>query len=71
STGLAGNVRIQISRDGGATFQNLFGNTPNDGSQLWNVVGPPTNSALIRVRSRFDAAVADDSNGTFSVAVPP
>ncbi|MCG8459609.1 MAG: hypothetical protein MI919_25295, partial [Holophagales bacterium] len=69
STDLAGNVRIQISRDGGATFQSLFGNTPNDGSQLWNVVGPATNDALIRVRSRFDAAVADDSDAAFTI--PP
>ncbi|MDA8016951.1 MAG: hypothetical protein MPN21_05830 [Thermoanaerobaculia bacterium] len=67
STGLSGNVRIELSRDGGATFETLFGNTANDGAQNWNVTGPATTQALIRVSSRVDPSIFDESDGTFTI----
>lgn len=64
-----GNVRIELSRDGGATWANLIGSTPNDGEQLWDVKGAPTNRALVRVTSRDNPAVTDTSDSTFTI--PP
>jgi hypothetical protein len=64
-----GNVRVQLSRDGGATWTNLTGSTPNDGEQLWDVKGAPTIQALVRVTSKDDGSITDTSDGTFNI--PP
>lgn len=66
---LGGNVRIDLSRDGGATWEVLFATTPNDGVQSWRVIGAATSQALLRVASRTEPAVADTSNATFNI--PP
>ena len=64
-----GNMRVQLSRDGGATWTNLIGSTPNDGEQLWDVKGAPTNQALVRVQSRDNPASVDTSDSVFTI--PP
>jgi hypothetical protein len=51
------NVKIELSRNGGATFETLFASTPNDGSECWLVTGPATTRALIRVSSTDNPAV--------------
>src|SRR2546426_10105528 len=48
-TGVISAVRIDLSRDGGATWQTLFSSTPNDKSQPWTVTGPSTTQARVRV----------------------
>lgn len=68
SANLSGNVRIELSRDGGATWLSLFANTPNDGSQSWNVTGPATPQALIRITSRAEPSVSDTGD---AFAIPP
>ncbi|MEM7482700.1 MAG: hypothetical protein AAF481_16100 [Acidobacteriota bacterium] len=65
--GVAGNVRIALSRNGGA-FQTLFANTPNDGVQSWLVTGPVADTAVVRVSSVADPGVFDDSEA-FSITV--
>lgn len=55
SAGIYGNVRIEISRDGGSTYQVLFDSVVNTGSQTWLVTGPPTSEALIRITSLQDS----------------
>jgi hypothetical protein len=42
-------VRIDLSRDGGATWTPIAKKTRNDGGLLWKVKGPPTNNAKFRV----------------------
>jgi hypothetical protein len=37
STGITGNVRIDLSRDGGSTWTTIISSTPNDGSEQWTV----------------------------------
>jgi hypothetical protein len=51
SSGVSGNVKIELSRNAGRTWVTLFANTPNDGSQFWHVTGPATPTALVRVSS--------------------
>ena len=51
STGVAGTVNIQLSRNGGSTWTTIIGNTPDDGSQTWKVKRPQTTQARIRVCS--------------------
>ncbi len=55
SSGIFGNIRIEISRDGGATYQVLFDSVANTGTQTWIVTGPPTTQALIRITSLQDS----------------
>jgi hypothetical protein len=66
----AGNlVRIDLSRDGGGTFETLATNAPNNGSFNWNVTGPTTASAAIRITiTGLGSATA--TSGPFAIAAP-
>ncbi|MCX8202840.1 MAG: Ig-like domain-containing protein [Nitrososphaeria archaeon] len=68
-----GTVRIEISRDGGATWTTIVSSTPNVGSYSWTVTGPPTPNALIRIISNQAPTVRDTSDSTFSIVdtTPP
>ncbi|RMG53069.1 MAG: hypothetical protein D6723_07770 [Acidobacteria bacterium] len=68
------NVTIQLSRDGGATFQTIIASTPNDGAHSWSVTGPATTEAVIKILDALDATIWDISDGTFIIeqdAPPP
>ena len=66
-TGITGNVRIQVSRNGGVAWTTIFNSTANDGSQVWTVTGPTTTTARIRVLSVNDTSINDASNGNFTI----
>jgi uncharacterized repeat protein (TIGR01451 family) len=69
STGVSGNVKIELSRNGGGangTWETLFASTPNDGVQSWTVTGATT-SARIRVCGVNAPAVCDESNANFTI----
>jgi hypothetical protein len=69
SMGLGGNVKIDLSRDGGVTWPTtLFGSVPNDGAQDWRVFGRATTTARIRVCSVENPSVCDVSDGNFAIA---
>jgi hypothetical protein len=67
TNGIVGNVRIELSRNGGATWTVLFASTANDGAQNWKVTAPATNQARMRVSGLFDPDAIDTSNGTFTI----
>ena len=55
TTGVTGNVKIELSRDGGVTWETLFANASN-GSAAWTVTGPATDAAAqIRITSLTQA----------------
>jgi hypothetical protein len=58
SSGIYGNVRIELSRNGGATYEVLFDSVSNTGLQPWVVTGPPTAQALIKIISLQDSVSA-------------
>jgi hypothetical protein len=62
SSGLTGNVKIEVSRNGGAAWALISASTPNDGTHPWNVTGPATTQARVRVTSVTDPTVSDASN---------
>jgi len=66
SSGITGDVKIRLSRDGGASFRAIFPSTPNTGSVQWTVVGPASPQCMIQVVSD-DGSVRDASDGTFSI----
>ena len=67
SIGISGNVKIEISRDGGASWQTVASSTPNDGVQTWRVTRPFTALARIRVTSISLPVITDSSDGNFNI----
>ena len=67
SSGVSGNVRIDLSRNGGSSWETLFSSTANDGSEWWAVTGTETTQARIRVVSLQNTAVSDMSNANFKI----
>lgn len=61
------NVNIYISRNGGLTWTPCILLTPNDGSQLWKVIGPATTQALIKIVAVSFPYVNDVSDATFNI----
>lgn len=70
STNLTGNVRLELSRNNGATFDTLMLITPDDGNELWTVSGPGTTQALFRVVSVDIPTIADQSDLPFTILGP-
>jgi hypothetical protein len=67
SAGVTGNVRIELSRNGGSTWKTIMRSTPNDGSQVWRVTGPATDQARIRVVSIDNPTISDISDDNFTI----
>ncbi len=67
SVGLPGNVKIEISRDGGNTFEVLFPDIANSGFADWTVTGAPSYSTLIKITSLVDTTISDISDFSFII----
>jgi hypothetical protein len=66
--GVVGRVRIDLSRDDGATWGTLYANTANSGLKNWKVKGPATAQALIRVCELFRVPNrCNASDGVFTI----
>lgn len=73
SSGVSGNVKIELSRNGGQQWQALFSSTANDGNQPWTVTSPAANQCLVRVTSVNSPQISDTSDGFFTIGsvAPP
>ncbi len=67
STNVSGNVRIEMTRDEGTTWQTLVASSPNTGSAVVRVGGPATKRARIRVASIDSPGVSDTSTRLISI----
>jgi concanavalin A-like lectin/glucanase superfamily protein/lysyl oxidase/Calx-beta domain-containing protein len=67
SSGVTGNVKIELSRDDGATWAVLFASAANTGSQSWTVAGPASSAARVRVTSVNAPAATDSSDKKFVI----
>lgn len=67
SNNVSGNVRIEISRDEGSTWQTLFDPTPNDNQEYITMGNRTTRRARIRVTSLSNPTVSDSSVVNFSI----
>jgi hypothetical protein len=70
SLDVTGNIKIQLSRNGGSSWGTIIAATPNDGSELWKVTGPPTTQTRIRVISIIAGAVFGNSEANFTITRP-
>jgi hypothetical protein len=63
-------VNVELSRDGGATWQTIGANvglSSTSGSFAWVATGPATTTARVRVSWVSNASVRDDSNVNFRI----
>ena len=68
SLGVSGPVMIELSRNGGSTYETLAASTANDGIESWTVMGLPTSNGLVRITSVNAPSVVDVSNGQFTIS---
>jgi len=69
STGSTPEVDLELSPDGGQTWQTVAAATPDDGAAELTVPGPATAQARLRVSSP-DGALADASDADFRIYEP-
>ncbi len=67
SINVDGNVKIELSRDGGDNFEILFSNTANDGTESWVVTGPITEQARIKISSIDNPSIYKISRANFYI----
>ena len=67
SYGVAGAIKIEISRDGGNTYELIADNIPNVNFYNWTVTGPTTFQAILKVSSSDDVTVYDKSDYIFTI----
>jgi uncharacterized repeat protein (TIGR01451 family) len=70
SFGVSGNVKIEVSRDSGSSYQTIFPNTPNDGIEAWTVTEPISPACRIRITSVDNPEFTDTSDNTFEITPP-
>jgi pimeloyl-ACP methyl ester carboxylesterase len=63
-----GAVRIELSRDAGATWAELAASAPNTGGYTWTVTAPPSTAARVRLTSVDRPDCTDTTNADFTVA---
>jgi hypothetical protein len=68
-SGGSDDVVIDISRDGGSTWETLA-TAPDTGSYSWSVAGPTSSECIIRLHPESDPLVADQSEEAFMVYSP-
>jgi M6 family metalloprotease-like protein len=69
ASSVPGNVKIDVSRDGGATWAAIAASTTNDTALDWTVTGPFTTQARVRVCSVSLPAICDTSDANFTIGV--
>ncbi|HKK72028.1 MAG TPA: MXAN_6640 family putative metalloprotease [Candidatus Krumholzibacteria bacterium] len=65
-----GDVALDLSRDGGQTWETLSASTPNDSSFTWTVTGPATFDARLRLRDAGDPDQFVDTDTPFAIVEP-
>jgi len=70
TAGIAGNVKISLSRQGGKadTFETIIESTENDGSFDWTVTGPVSVNCILKIEPVDDSSKAT-SQGLFTILV--
>ena len=67
SENINGNVKIELSRNGGTNWETLIADTTNDGSEIIRIFGRPTRQARLRIVSLDNPTVSDSSVKNISI----
>jgi len=68
--GFDGNVNIELTRNGGTTFETLFTNVENSGQINWTVTDPGSGNARVRITPISRPDLVDESDGPFTIVAP-
>ncbi len=68
SSDVSGDIKIEVSYDGGATYSTVAAGTMNDGSEAWNILEAASTQTKIRISSLSEPGVVDESDATFTVS---
>jgi hypothetical protein len=71
STGLGTTVDLELSLDGGTSWQVIAADVPSSGEYAWTVPQVSTTSALVRVTDAANPSLTDRSDATFTIASAP
>lgn len=76
STGTPGNVKIELSRNNGSTWEPIIASTADDGTYAWTVTAAATVQGLVKISSVSTPAVNDQSDAVFTIStttrqIPP
>ena len=63
----SGNVQIEYSSDGGATWQTVIESTPDDGSFPWVMLGTSSTNCLVRICDRAEPDCCDTTDSSFQM----
>jgi hypothetical protein len=70
STCLSDPVKIELSRDGGSTWETLVASTSNTGSWVWSsVTGPASTACKVRISDAADGIPSDQSDRNFIIYI--
>lgn len=69
TAGIAGDVRISLSRDGGSTFETITSSTPNNGSHAWTVDGQISPNCMLKIEP-LDNPELGTVQGLFTIGAP-
>ena len=67
SENISGNLKIELSRDGGTNWETIIADTPNDGSEIIRILRRPTRQARLRIISLANPTVSDSSVKNISI----
>jgi hypothetical protein len=67
SSGLTGEVKIEISRYRGQYWEPIIESTPNNGSFSWITAGMLSSGCQIRISSTTDSTITDTSDASFDI----
>ena len=62
-----GNVKIELTRDGGSTFETIVASTSATSSYQWTVTSPVSTSCKVKITSLSYPTVYDSSNAVFTI----
>jgi len=69
--GTVGNVKIELSTNGGTSYTDIVASAPNNGTYSWTVPHTPSSYCLVRISEAASGIPSDVSNAVFTIAHPP
>ncbi|MBN2007836.1 hypothetical protein JW960_00665, partial [candidate division KSB1 bacterium] len=70
SSNFSGNVKIELSTNGGSSWSDIVSSTDDDGSYGWTVPNAVSSNCRIRISDAADGDPSDES-GVFTIESPP
>ncbi|MGA2588014.1 MAG: GDSL-type esterase/lipase family protein [Candidatus Aminicenantales bacterium] len=70
TSGIVGDVLIEISTNGGTSYTTIVSAASNNGSYAWTIPNTPGSNCLVRINEAPDGAPSDVSDRPFTITPP-